>query len=161
MKMKTRISFIVTLISFTAFVFAQHPAPMTVPEPVKESLAEDYPDALHTQWMIGNDQYKVLFIENGIQRSVRYTKKGKLIEMEEKIEISDLPKEVTSVINDNFVGYTAWESERVILANTDVLYNVDLIRDNEVLEIRVSPAGKILGKTRKFTRSDWESEGNE
>ncbi len=153
--MKKIVLFIIYLFSFTAITNAQKAAPMAIPDNINIAFSRDFPSALDTRWMIERDNYWVMFDENGITRAVKYDKKGNWIQQEEKIEIADLPIEVTSSIKDNFSGYDTYEAERVELPNTEVRYNVDLMKGNDYWEVKVSTAGKILGKTKRTSKNNW------
>ena len=152
--MKTLIALIISLLSFTAASYSQKAAP-PVPGNVKEALTRDFPNATDSRWMMEKDSYWVMFDENGIKRAVKYDKSGKWTEKQTKIEISDLPKEVTSSVDKNILGYTTYEAERVEMPNTDIRYNVDVMKGDEYLEIHVATDGKILSKVKKTTKSNW------
>jgi hypothetical protein len=155
--MKKLILFNIFLLALIASAFSQKAAPMAIPGNLSEAFTRDFPSALETRWMIEKDSYWVMFDEHGITRAVKYNKKGNWIQKEEKIEIADLPIEVTSGITSDFNGYDPYEAERVELPNTDVRYNVDLMKGDEYWEAKVSTAGKILGKTKRKSKNNWGS----
>ena len=158
--MKTLIPFLIALFMLVADVYAQHPAPEFIPDRALRTLSDLYPDAVNPQWMVGKNQYRVVFDQNGILHAVKYDKKGRLVEMLEAIEIADLPREVTEALSAKFPGYLAYEAEKAEMPNTVVQYNVNMSNEIEDLRVRVAPDGTILGKIKKISMYEWDSREN-
>jgi hypothetical protein len=153
--MKTIISFIVFFTFLQGFSFAQKIAPDKVPASVKQAFMKEYPKANESGWKMDNNNYQVMFTLNGVKRAAKFDKNGVWIDKEEKINLMDLPKEVTASIAKNFAGYRLYEAEKAEANGKGILYNVGLEKEKEFLEVHLSPAGDVLDKMIKAKKSEW------
>jgi hypothetical protein len=152
--MKKLISLIVIL-SLPLISFAQKVTPDKVPATVKQNFMKEFPKAVEAGWRMDNENFQVLFTSNGVKHSAKFNKNGQWIDKEERIELANLPKEVTASISKNFAGYKAYEAEKVETPSKGILYNVGLEKGKEFLEVHFSLKGDILDKVAKSKKSEW------
>ncbi|MGA3014127.1 MAG: PepSY-like domain-containing protein, partial [Bacteroidales bacterium] len=105
--MKTLISLIVMILILSSVSFAQKVTPDKVPAVVKQAFSKEYPKAIETSWRMYDNNYQALFNLNGVKHAAKFDKNGQWIDKEERIDLSNLPKEVTASIAKNFAGYKA------------------------------------------------------
>jgi hypothetical protein len=134
---------------------AQKITPDKVPASVKQAFAKDYPKAMEAGWSVTNDIYQAIFTLNEVRHASKFDKNGQWVDKEERINVSDLPKEVTASITKNFRGFKAYEAEKVETPAKGLLYNVGLEKEKEFWEVHVSPKGDLLDKVKKEKKSEW------
>jgi hypothetical protein len=152
--MKTLISLIM-MICLIAAGYGQKITPDKVPANVKKAFTKEYPKAMEPGWRLANDTYQVMFTLNGIKHAAKFDKTGQWVDKEERINLKDLPKEVTASISSNFAGFKAYEAEKVETPAKGMLYNVGLEKEKEFLEVHFSIKGEVLDKMSKKTKSEW------
>ncbi len=153
--MKTLNSLIVMLLFFSTLNFAQKVMPDKVPAPVKQTFMKEFPKAIETGWRVDNGTYQALFNLNGVRHAAKFDKNGQWIDKEVRIDLADLPKEVTASIAKNFAGYKSYEAEKVETPNKGTLYNVGLEKGKKFLEVHLSFKGEVLDKVTKATKNEW------
>jgi uncharacterized protein YxeA len=153
--MKTLISLIVMILILSSVSFAQKVTPDKVPAVVKQAFSKEYPKAIETSWRMYDNNYQALFNLNGVKHAAKFDKNGQWIDKEERIDLSNLPKEVTASIAKNFAGYKAYEAEKVETPNKGLLYNVGLEKEKAFLEVHFSIKGEVLDKVAKDTKIQW------
>jgi hypothetical protein len=153
--MKTISSLIMMTFFLSSICFAQKVMPDKVPANVKHAFVKEYPKAMETGWRMDKDTYQVMFNLNGIKHAAKFDKNGKWIDKEERINLANLPKEVTASIAKNFAGFKTYEAEKVETPDKGILYNVGLEKDKEFLEVHISLKGDVLDKMSKTSKSEW------
>jgi len=153
--MKKLISLIVMILFLSSFSFAQKVTPDKIPANVKQAFMKEFPKAMETGWRLDNGTYQALFNLNGVKHAAKFDKNGQWIDKEERINVADLPKEVTASIAKNFAGYKPYEAEKVDTPNKGMLYNVGLEKEKAFLEVHLSASGEVLDKVVKATKSEW------
>ncbi len=151
-KVKVLIAMLVFLSSLS---FAQKVTPDKVPATVKQAFVKEFPKAMEPVWRMYESSYQVLFSLNGIKHASKFDKNGQWIDKEERINVADLPKEVTASITKNFAGFKAYEAEKIETPSKGMLYNVGLEKEKEFLEVHLSLKGEVLDKVAKATKTEW------
>lgn len=136
-------------------IFAQKVTPDKVPANVKQSFTKVYSKAMEPSWRLVNDNYQVLFTSEGVKYAAKFDKNGQWVDKEERINLKDLPKEVTASIAKNFAGFKAYEAEKVQTPSKGILYNVGLEKGKEFLEVHISLKGEVLDKVSKEKKGEW------
>ena len=153
--MKKMISLTMWLVFLCIFSFGQKIMPDKVPGKVKEAFMKEYPKAMESSWRMDNSNYQVIFTLMGTKHAIKYDKTGQWIDKEERIELSNLPKEITASITKNFAGYKAYEAEKVETPMKGTLYNVGIEKEKEFLEAHFSVTGDVLDKVVKKMKTEW------
>jgi len=153
--MKTLFCLIIVTFFLSSSGISQKVIPDNVPANVKQAFMKEYPKAMETHWRMANENFQVMFTLNAIKHAVKFDKTGQWIDKEERINLADLPKEVTASITKNFAGFKAYEAERVATPGKGMLYNVGLEKENEFMEVHFSLKGDVLDKVSKTKKSEW------
>lgn len=148
-------SIIVTVLLMAVSGFTQNMMTDKVPANVKEAFTKEYPKAMEAAWRMSNDNYQVMFTINSVKHAAKFDKSGQWIDKEERINPTNLPKEISDAIAKNFSGYKTYEAEKVETPSKGALYNVGLEKEKEFLEVHLSMKGDILDKIAKKTKSEW------
>jgi hypothetical protein len=96
-----------------------------------------------------------MFNVGGTKHAAKFDKNGQWIDKEERINLANLPKEISASIAKNFAGFKAYEAEKVETPGKGILYNVGLEKEKEFLEVHFSLKGDILDKVSKTSKSEW------
>jgi hypothetical protein len=153
--MKALSSLIVMILILSSLSFAQKVTPDKVPAIVKQAFTKEYPKTIETGWRMYDNNYQAMFNINGVKHAAKFDKSGQWIDKEERIDLTNLPKEVTASIAKNFAGYKTYEAEKVETPNKGMLYNVGLEKEKTFLEVHFSIKGEVLDKVAKDTKIQW------
>jgi hypothetical protein len=97
-----------------------------IPTVVIKAFAKAYPKIETAEWSSTGDNYKASFVSEEQQRSVTYNAKGKLLETEMQIAVSELPTESLKYINANYKSDFVKQSWKLTSPDGKVIYNVKL-----------------------------------
>jgi hypothetical protein len=153
--MKTLISSMLIFFLLTSVSIAQKVLPDKVPAPVKQAFMKEFPKAMEPAWRMDNGTYQVMFTLSDIKHAAKYDKTGQWIDKEVRINLADLPKEVTASIAKNFAGFKAYEAEQIDTPLKGQLFNVGLEKEKEFLEVHFSLKGDVLDKVTKTKKGEW------
>jgi hypothetical protein len=128
--------------------FTQKIAPEKVPVPVKESFAKKFSNVTDVNYKREKKDYQVSFKEKGTGMSAIFNSSGEWLETKTIIIESDLPKKVLTSAATNFVGFTITEATRVESPDKVVDYEMYLKKNKVGYEVKFSPKGVILKKTK-------------
>lgn len=142
--MKNTLTLALAMIFFSA-ANAQKLAENNVPDLVKSSFKKQFPDVKKVVWEKEKANYEAEFELNETEQSAVFNEKGGLIETEVEIEINQLPANINTYIQKNYVGQKIKEAAKIIDANGKVSYEaeikgMDLIFDEQGLFTKVSCA---------------------
>ena len=146
---------IMSIIFMSTIGLAQKITPDKVPANVKQALMKEYPKAGEAAWRMDDNNYQAMFTMNGNKYAAKFDKNGIWIDKEERIVITDVPKDIRASIAKNFAGFTVYEAEKVEANGKGILYNVGLEKEKEFLEVHLSPAGDVLDKVTKTKKTEW------
>lgn len=115
----------------------------SIPQAVLDRFESDYPDARKVEWEVENDLYEVEFKNQGKEIEITYDELAQILQMEEEIEVSELPQAVQSYIDANYSGASIDEAERSTLGET-VEYEVEIDSGGSELELVFDANGQFL-----------------
>jgi len=138
------------LITLTAYT--QKLRPESVPTPVKQAFAKKFPAAKDVTYEREKSNFEVNFKENGVETSANFNVHGGWLETETEIKVSDLPGEVTTSVAKSFKGYSVSEASKTVYPDKELIYELELKKDNQTYEVQFSPTGDIL-KTEVIKKS--------
>jgi hypothetical protein len=155
--MKTLISSIMMVIFLSSAGIAQKVMSDKVPADVKQAFMKEFPKAAEPVWRMVTGNYQVMFTVNGIKHAAKFDKTGQWIDKEERINLAELPKEVTASMAKNFPEFKAYEAEKVETPSKGMLYNVGMEKKKlkEFLEVHFSPMGEVLDQVVKTEKHEW------
>ena len=117
-----------------------------VPEKVKTSFAQKFPDAKNIEWAMENDtEWEAEFTMNGVEYSSNFTVDGEWTETEFEIKITELPEAVQIVLNSNYSDYNI-EGIESSETKEGVVYEIALEKGENNVELSISKDGVILNK---------------
>jgi Putative beta-lactamase-inhibitor-like, PepSY-like len=134
------------LISFMGFT--QTITPEKVPAVIKEAFAKKFPAATDIKYGMEDKDYEFTFKDKGVGMSANFNSTGQWLETETIMIESDLPKKVLTSAATNFVGFMITEVTKVESPDKVVNYELHLKKNKEGYEVKFSPKGVILKKTK-------------
>jgi len=123
--------------------------PQPVLEAVHEVLQKVYPAATEFEYeeesVDGKIAYEVQFKDKGKKFELFYSADGALIETEEEIRISKLPKAVVKSIKKEHPHARLKEAEQILNPDGTVrAYEVEFSDSKKAFELEIDPSGVIL-----------------
>lgn len=117
-----------------------------VPEAAKQAFKQKFPDAKSVKWDKEEGNYEAEFKLNGSEMSATYDSSGTWLETEALIKIKELPEAILQTIKSQFHGYETEEAEKVERASGDMIYEVEIEKDEQSLEVTFTADGKVVSK---------------
>ena len=117
-----------------------------VPEKVKTSFEQKFPDAKNVEWDMENDtEWEAEFTMNGVEYSSNFTVAGEWTETEFEMKISELPEAVQIVIGSDYSDYNidGIESSET---KEGKMYEIALEKGESNVELSISEEGVIINK---------------
>lgn len=136
---------ITLLLAIGCFAFsanAQKLKDSEVPPIMKQSLEKLHPGVKVEKWEKEKNNFEAEFKEGGVEKSVELGPNGQLIQSEEEIAVSALPKAISDYITTNMAGKKAKEASKITDAKGNVNYEAEI--DN--VDYIFDAAGKMLRK---------------
>ncbi|MBO9682238.1 MAG: PepSY-like domain-containing protein [Flavisolibacter sp.] len=119
----------VILIMFISFCgYAQKLDVKKVPKAVKDAFKQAHPNSIAT-WEWEDANYEANFEEGGKTMSCVINRHGTILETESSITASDLPANVKAYMNQHYKGKKWKEVAKIVKANGDVNYEVNVGTD--------------------------------
>ena len=117
-----------------------------VPEKVKTSFEQKFPDAKNVEWAMENDtEWEAEFTMNGVDYSSNFTVAGEWTETEFEIKITELPEAVQIVIDSNYSDYNI-EGIESSETKEGVVYEIALEKGESNVELSISKEGVLLNQ---------------
>ncbi len=135
------LSFLIAIASFS-----QEITPDLLPLPVRQSFAKQFPGAKQVRYDQDNKYYIISFLEQDKQYIITYNDSGAVISADKEITPAALPKEVSSSVTKNFLGYTIATVIKREAVDKGICYEMDLKKDDAGYSVRFSDKGEILYK---------------
>lgn len=110
-----------------------------VPESVKQTFMEKFPDAGDVEWEYEKDEnsWEADFSMNGKEMSADFNQEGQWLETEVEIDLSELPHQIETVLNEhiqsNYPSAAVEEVERIETAQ-GIFYEIEIIAEEMVVD---------------------------
>jgi len=127
--------------------FAQKIPSEKVPAAVKQAFKKQFAKATSPKWEMENKDYEVHFKLDDTESSANFDATGKWLETETEIKYETLPVAVKAKITKTFAGYKAGETNKVETPDKGILYEVELSKATEKIEVQFTKDGEV--KNRK------------
>jgi len=114
------------LIMLSFVSFAQKTKEQNVPQIIKNSLIEKFPNAKNVKWDKEENNFEASFKNNNIDNSILFNANGKIIETEIAIDVNQLPKNALQYLNDNFKNKKIKETAKIITEKGDTIYEAEI-----------------------------------
>lgn len=116
----------IALIMLTFVSFAQKTKEQNVPQLIKNSLNEKFPNAKNVKWDKEENNFEASFKNNNIDNSILFNANGKIIETEIAIDVNQLPKNALQYLNDNFKNKKIKEAAKIITEKGIIIYEAEI-----------------------------------
>ena len=136
----------ITVIGLALLLVYACDADKKVPEKVKTSFAQKFPDAKNIEWAMENDtEWEAEFTMNGVEYSSNFTVDGEWTETEFEMKITELSEAVQIVIDSNYSDYNI-EGIESSETKEGVAYEIALEKGENNVELSISKDGVLLNK---------------
>ena len=146
-----------TIITAAIIVFAMNLASAQkiketeVPKSVLTSFQTHFKGAKANAWdKEKNGEFEAEFEMNKVEMSANFSSDGTLIETEEEIAISSLPKSVEEYINKNYLGSKIEEAAKITDASGKMTYEAEIKKGKEEVELLFDSNGQFLKKVAEL-----------
>ena len=141
----TIIAMIIALLCHSQAI-AQKLSEDKVPSAVKSAMKAKFPTATNVKWEQEGKDYEAGFKNDKLKQSALFDKAGKWLVTETEIEATKLPKAVSEAFTKEYPGYSLKEAEILDTANSGTLYELEVSKGKEKLELQYTPDGKMVKK---------------
>lgn len=142
--MKNSIMILAVLAIFGLYACGQ--TGKVVPEKIKTSFAQKFPEASKVKWDKENaSEWEAEFMMGGKEYSANYSSAGEWMETEYEIEESEIPADVKANLEKEFSGCKITESE-ISETATGKVYEFELKISGEIMEVSMDLSGNVLKK---------------
>ena len=109
---------------------AQKEKGTSVPEVVKEAFKTAHPTIKKMAWEQEDANFEVNYYENKREFSIVYSPEGKVLETENEILMSELPKLVSEAVMKEFPGRKIKEVAAIVKADGKTVYEVEIGKED-------------------------------
>lgn len=142
-----KIILLLALFSFSSFVLAQN---VKVPEKIQAAFAKTFPKATEVKWEKESaNEFEASFKNENAECSAAYTAKGKFIESETGIQVSELPRAALDLIKNKHADHQISKAFKITDAKGKVSFEAEITKGKETKELLFSEAGKLVIKKEK------------
>lgn len=117
-----------------------------VPRNVQIKFLELEPSAHRINWTIDDGIYQVDCLIKSKKTTSYFDKNGNWLETESEIDSEELPEAILKTLKTKMGEYSIIDIELVKTKENQVLYEVDLKKENKIYDILFDETGKILRK---------------
>jgi hypothetical protein len=113
---------------------AQEMKEADVPPAIKSSFTKLYPNAKVEKWEKEDNTFEAEFHENKIEMSATFGPNGQLIQSEEEMAVSALPKGVTDYVAQNLKGKKIKEAAKITDAKGHISYEAEVNNEDYIFD---------------------------
>jgi hypothetical protein len=125
---------------------AQKKEEVKVPEKVKTSFNDKFPNAKKVEWEKEKDtEWEAEFKIDGQEFSAKFSSTGEWMETEQEVKKSEVPSAVLDILDQNFTGYEIEEVESVETPS-DKSFEFEIEVDEEEFEVMIDSNGTLTKK---------------
>lgn len=145
--MKTTIITAAVLVLSMNTISAQKLKEAEVPKAVVSSFQSHFKGAKLESWdKEKNGEYEAGFKMNKVEMSANFSADGKLMETEEEIASSALPKSVSDYVTKNYAGSKIDEAAKITDADGKVSYEAEVKKGKEEMDLIFDDKGSFVKK---------------
>lgn len=154
--MKNLMLIAVLLFAFGIQSCAQKSDPKKVPEQVLSAFKAKFPDVEKAKWERENDtEWEAEFKMDGIEYSASFTTKGRWKETENEIKKSEIPANISTILDQNFTDYDIEEAE-MGEGPSGKFYEFEIETDHDEFEVMIDSQGKLTKQKDEDYKDDDE-----
>ena len=125
--------------------FSSASAQTNVPENVKTEFKNLYPKVKKVDWVMEDGNHLAIFTSDKKEMAVQMNDKGKLIQTETRLEISELPKSAQDYLTKNYPGVKFERASEVLDEEKVKRYKAETREKTVVFDAQ----GNFLGDSAK------------
>lgn len=153
--MRTKL-FSVMILFVAASLFGQN---AKIPDAVKDAFIKLYPKATDVKWGRENKtEFEANFKDGKTSTSVVLNAKGKLLETEINIAVTELSKEIQTYLQKNYAGYKISEAAKIIDPKGVITFEAEIAKDKIIKDLIFDKNGKPIVKKEKNVKNDKEED---
>ena len=118
-----------------------------VPKAVITSLQNNFKNVKVGEWEKENGNYEAEFDYNKVETSALFSADGKLLETEQEISKSALPKSISDYISKNYADYKVSEAAKITDDKGTLTYEAEVSKGKEKMDLIFDAAGNFVKKT--------------
>lgn len=155
--MKKLVVLIALALIFTNGAFAQKKAAVNVPAAVSQAFKAKFPTATKTEWEKESEtEFEVEFMNGKQEMSASFEVSGKWLKTEMEVELSTVPAEVKNAISKAYADWKIEDVEKEETHDAGTIYEFELKKGKETMDVFVSPSGKILKTEKEVSKNETE-----
>lgn len=117
-----------------------------VPDEVKSSFKDKFPDAKNVSWdNESSDEWEAEFQQNDIKYSADFSSEGEWMETETEITNAELPSEVVQGVQSKYPGASISKAEKVERKD-GTAYELEIKSDSGEMEVIFDASGNFVKK---------------
>jgi hypothetical protein len=113
---------------------AQEMKEVKVPPTIKSSFSKLYPNAVVEKWEKEGNSYEAEFHENKTEMSASFGPNGQLLQTEQEMEVTALPKGVSDYVTKNLGGKKIKEASKITDANGHISYEAEVNGEDYIFD---------------------------
>ncbi|MCD6068227.1 MAG: hypothetical protein K0S33_3053 [Bacteroidetes bacterium] len=118
-----------------------------IPAPVKESFAKEFSGVKANEWQKEGNTYEAEFDLKKTETSATFSADGKLLETEQEIAVTTLPKAASDYVTKNYPGHKLSEASRITESGTNkVFYEAEVKKGKEGTDLIFDDTGNFIRK---------------
>ena len=141
---------ILGIFAVSAFAFGGDDAPAAV----KASFTKLYPNVTKVKWGKEDANYEAEFDVNKVETSCLFDATGNLLETENEIDITALPKAAVEYIAKNFAGEKIKEASKIIDAKKNVTFEAEVKEGDLIFDAAGNFVKKVVEAKDKDDEKD-------
>jgi hypothetical protein len=143
--MKTSIITVAVIVLSINAASAQKIKEAEVPKAVVTSFQTHFKGAKAEAWdKEKNGEYEAEFKMNKVEMSANFSAEGKLMETEEEIATTTLPKSATEYITKNYAGIKIEEAAKITDSTGKITYEAEVKKGKEEIELLFDASGTFI-----------------
>ncbi len=119
-----------------------------VSKTVKDAFEKNFSGAVNVTWEQTDELYFASFKLNEREVNAAYNEKGELIGISRKLQLSEVPLNVTKSLKQDFEGYTVLNSVTEMLYEGQTVYYATVEGISKILKLKCFSDGQIYVEKR-------------
>ena len=119
-----------------------------VSKTVKEAFEKNFSGAQQVSWEQTDNLYFATFSYNSKEVSAAYNEKGELIGVSRKLQLSDIPLNVSRALTQEFEGYTILNTVTEMLYEGQTVYYATAEGVSKILKLKCFSDGQVYVEKR-------------
>lgn len=141
-----QIILLVSCLALTVGANAQELKLSDVPESIKKSFEKRFPNTNVDRWEKEGTNYEAEYHQNKLEGSAIFDGKGKFIEVEEKINLTEMPIVANEYCTKTYIGYKLEGVAKITTADGKIMYEAEMKNGKEQFNASFDDKGNFVKK---------------